>query len=112
MFGSTMGETRTYNPTQVFETFPFPEDAISVHRLDVAGREYYDFRVALMIEYDEGLTEIYNRFHDPDERSNAIGELRRLHAPGSTRQASEVIEAGSRPDATSAERARPNSTPR
>jgi hypothetical protein len=26
-----------------------------------------------------GLTKIYNRFHDPDERSNAIGELRRLH---------------------------------
>jgi hypothetical protein len=32
-----------------------------------------------MVEYDEGLTKIYNRFHDPDELSNAIGELRGLH---------------------------------
>jgi hypothetical protein len=40
---------------------------------------YFEFRAALMAEYDEGLTEIYSRFHDPEERSNAIGELRRLH---------------------------------
>ena len=32
-----------------------------------------------MVQNDEGLTKTYNRFHDPDERSNAIGELRRLH---------------------------------
>jgi len=32
-----------------------------------------------MVQNDEGLTKSYNRFHDPDERSNAIGELRRLH---------------------------------
>lgn len=43
------------------------------------GAEYYNFRAALMVENDEGLTKIYNRFHDREERSNAIGELRRLH---------------------------------
>jgi hypothetical protein len=32
-----------------------------------------------MRDYDEGLTTIYNRFHDPEDRSNAVGELRRLH---------------------------------
>jgi hypothetical protein len=32
-----------------------------------------------MVEQNEGLRKIYNRFHDPEERSNAIGELRRLH---------------------------------
>lgn len=31
-----------------------------------------------MVERNEGLTKIHNRFHDPDERSNAIGELPRL----------------------------------
>jgi hypothetical protein len=44
-----------------------------------AGNDYHSFRSEVMIEYNEGLTAIYNRFHDPDERSNAIGELRRLH---------------------------------
>ncbi len=33
-----------------------------------------------MIANDEGLTEIYNRFHDPEERDPGIAELRDLHA--------------------------------
>ena len=32
-----------------------------------------------MIRNNEGLTKIYNRFHDPEERSPDIAELRRLH---------------------------------
>src|SRR6185437_2913198 len=34
----------------------------------------------LMIANDEGLTKIYNRFHDPDERDPGIVKLRDLHA--------------------------------
>lgn len=48
--------------------------------LEVAGKDYYDFRAALMIEHDEGLTKTYNRFHDPEETNEKILELRRLHA--------------------------------
>jgi hypothetical protein len=33
-----------------------------------------------MLKSDEGLTETYNRFHDPDERSPEIQKLRELHA--------------------------------
>ena len=33
-----------------------------------------------MVENNEGLTKTYNRFHDPEERSPKIAELRRLHA--------------------------------
>ena len=33
-----------------------------------------------MIENNEGLTKTYNRFHDPEDRSQDILELRRLHA--------------------------------
>ena len=33
-----------------------------------------------MIQNNEGLTKTYNRFHDPDERSPKIVELRKLHA--------------------------------
>ena len=80
-FGSTFGsvDARTYNPTQVFQTFPFPEGFRTDPPLTDVGREYRGFRTTLMSEYNEGMTKIYNRFHDPDERSNAIGELRRLH---------------------------------
>jgi len=48
--------------------------------LERAGREYYDFRAALMVTNNEGLTKTYNRFHDPDERSPEILKLRELHA--------------------------------
>jgi hypothetical protein len=44
------------------------------------GKAYYDFRAALMIRNNEGLTKTYNRFHDPDERSPDILKLRELHA--------------------------------
>lgn len=33
-----------------------------------------------MVRNDEGLTRTYNRFHDPDERSPDILQLRELHA--------------------------------
>ena len=78
-FASSLEDRLRYTPTDCFETFPLPEPLDSDLRLGTVGQEYYNFRAALMVEYDEGLTKIYNRFHDPDERSNAIGELRRLH---------------------------------
>ena len=36
--------------------------------LELAGREYYEYRAALMVKNDQGLTTTYNRFHDPEER--------------------------------------------
>src|SRR5436190_484151 len=45
----------------------------------VSCREYHDFRAALMISNNEGLTKTYNRFHRPDEYYQDILELRRLH---------------------------------
>jgi hypothetical protein len=74
-----MKDDLRYTPTDCFQTFPLPEDWEGRSALEAAGRTYFDFRATLMVEYNEGLTKIYNRFHDPDERSNAIGELRRLH---------------------------------
>ena len=50
------------------------------HELDVVARAYYDFRAALMIRNDEGLTKTYNRFHDPDEDDPEIARLRDLHS--------------------------------
>ncbi len=74
-----MKDDLRYTPSDCFQTFPFPENLTDRGAAEITGRGCYEFRAALMVEYNEGLTAIYNRFHDPDERSNAIGELRRLH---------------------------------
>ena len=79
-FGSSMKDDLRYTPSDCFETFPFPEGWETRSDLEAAGKEYYEFRAALMIENDEGMTKTYNRFHDPEECSLEITELRRLHA--------------------------------
>ncbi|TAE92045.1 MAG: class I SAM-dependent DNA methyltransferase [Verrucomicrobia bacterium] len=79
-FCSTLEDRLNYSPTDAFETFPFPENWESDERLEEIGREYYDYRAELMVRNDEGLTNTYNRFHDPEEKSPAIQKLRELHA--------------------------------
>ena len=79
-FGSSMKDDLRYTPSDCFETFPFPENWESCPALEAAGEAYYDFRAALMVENNEGLTKTYNRFHDPDERDPRIARLRQLHA--------------------------------
>jgi hypothetical protein len=76
ILSGTLGDTLQYTPSLCFENFPAPQSTATIEMMSQA---YYEFRTSLMNEYREGLTVIYNRFHDPDERSNAIGELRRLH---------------------------------
>lgn len=79
-FGSSLEDRLRYTPSDCFETFPLPENWETHPAIEAAGRAYYDFRAALMIRNDEGLTKTYNRFHDPDESDPDILELRRLHA--------------------------------
>ena len=77
---STMKDDLNYSNTDCFENFPFPPNFETGLTLESAGQPYYDFRAALMIRNNEGLTKTYNRFHDPDERSPDILKLRELHA--------------------------------
>ena len=79
-FGSSMKDDLRYTPSDCFETFPFPPNFEADPTLEEAGHAYYEFRAALMVRNDEGLTKTYNRFHDPDERSADIDRLRELHA--------------------------------
>ena len=79
-FGSSMKDDLRYTPSDCFETFPFPEDWETRPDLEAAGQAYHDFRTALMVERDEGLTKAYNRFHDPHEHDPEIARLRDLHA--------------------------------
>jgi hypothetical protein len=77
--GSSLGTTLRYTPSDCFETFPFPENFETDPALEAVGNEYYEYRAALMVEHDEGLTKTYNRFHDPAESNGKILRLRELH---------------------------------
>jgi len=79
-FGSSLEDRLRYTPSDCFETFPFPENWETHSALEAAGRAYDEYRAALMVRNDEGLTKIYNRFHDPNERDPEILKLRELHA--------------------------------
>lgn len=79
-FSSTLKDDLAYALSDCFETFPFPEQFTQLDSLQQAGRCYYEFRAALMAQNNQGLTETYNRFHDPEERNPEILRLRELHA--------------------------------
>lgn len=80
VFSSSFKDDLRYTPTTCFETFPFPRGMETNQELEQAGREYHEFRAALMVRNDEGLTKTYNRFHDPNETSADMLTLRDLHA--------------------------------
>jgi hypothetical protein len=76
MTSSTMKDDLSYVPADSFDTFAMPAQS---PRLGHLGARYYDFRAALMVRNNEGLTKTYNRFHDPDETDPDILKLRELH---------------------------------
>ena len=76
-FSSSLEDRLRYNPTDCFDTFPFPG---SIGDLAGVGEQYYEHRATVMKRADEGLTDTYNRFHDPHEQSSEILHLRELHA--------------------------------
>ncbi|HAK94227.1 MAG TPA: SAM-dependent methyltransferase, partial [Planctomycetes bacterium] len=79
-FASSLEDRLRYTPSDCFETFPFPPAWETHPSLEATGKAYYEFRAALMIRNQEGLTKTYNRFHDPEERDPEILKLRELHA--------------------------------
>lgn len=88
-FGSSMKDDLRYTTSDCFDTFPFPQSVLTTSTespegkpaiLEAIGREYYEYRAALMARNREGLTTTYNRFHDPEETSPDILRLRELHA--------------------------------
>ena len=57
-----------------------PDNWTTNPNLEAAGQAYYEYRAALMVRNDEGMTKTYNRFHDPYEDNPELAELRELHA--------------------------------
>lgn len=78
-YGSSMKQDPRYNPSDCFETFPFPARWSENEVLRNIGKQYLSQRSELMISRNEGLTIIFNRFHDPSEFSIDIQKLRQLH---------------------------------
>ena len=79
VLASSMKDDMRYTPTDCFETFPFPANVLDNPDLENAGKAYYEFRAQLMIRNNQGLTETYNRFHNPAESSADFVTLRELH---------------------------------
>jgi hypothetical protein len=79
-FASSLEDRLRYTPSDCFETFPCPLEFGENQTLERAGRKYYEFRADFMVRNNQGLTAIYNRFHDPEERDPEIGKLRELHS--------------------------------
>ena len=78
-FSTTLKDDLQYTPSDCFETFPFPHGWRTCPTLEAIGKTYYDYRAALMVKNNEGLTKTYNRFHDPNETGPVIARLRDLH---------------------------------
>jgi len=78
-FASSMKDDLRYTSSDCFETFPLPTTWELNPTLEIMGKDYYEFRAALMVKNHEGLTKTYNRFHDPEENSPDILQLRKLH---------------------------------
>ncbi len=74
-YGSSLETRPVYTPSDCFETFPFP---LNESGLSEIGYRYHEFRRQLMLSRSEGLTNIYNRLHDPSEKSSEVSEFRNL----------------------------------
>jgi hypothetical protein len=75
-YGASLRLDARYTPSDCFETFPFPEDMSSLEKI---GEQYHVHRQSIMLVRQEGLTKIYNRFHNPEETAADIERLRTLH---------------------------------
>ncbi len=76
LYGSSMKNDPRYTPSDCFETFPFP---VNMEILEDIGERYYSYRQSITLGRHEGLTQTYNRFHDPEEGAGDIVRLRELH---------------------------------
>ena len=75
--GTLGGTTITYSTTESLETWPMP--SFTPECVDQIGQKYHDYREQIMSATNEGLTETYNSFHNPDENNSNIQQLRDLH---------------------------------
>lgn len=83
-YGSSNLSLLRYSPSDLFLTFPFPRNVDSLRSspataLDRIGKSYLSLRSRIMQEGKQGLTVVYNLFHDKIETNADIQKLRELH---------------------------------
>ena len=76
-YGSTLETRIRYTPSDVFETFPRPENT---ERLEGAGRALDEERREMMLRRDLGLTKLYNLVNDPELADSADEDVARLRS--------------------------------
>lgn len=62
-WGSKMGNTQRYTPTEVLETFPFPPSDVNGDIASTA-ESYFNYRQEILANREIGLTDLYNSVHD------------------------------------------------
>ena len=75
-----MGQQFCYTTSDCYENYPFPVEFSDSSALENAGELYDQCRSSLMLDQNEGITKIYNRFHNTNETAEDIERLRELHA--------------------------------
>jgi hypothetical protein len=75
---STSLDLLRYTASDVLETFPFPANLEASALLGV-GQKYIQARDAIRLSEHRSVNEIYNQFHNANERSEDILRLRALH---------------------------------
>jgi hypothetical protein len=75
-YASTFGQGLRYTPRDVLDNYAFVDPDKIVEDI---GNIYYVHRHQIMLDRQEGLTDTYNRFHDPEESAADIARLRELH---------------------------------
>lgn len=83
-FGIRRKEDLRYLPKRCSDTFPLPQGISAqlnseASSLDAIGEKYHHLRCEIMVALGDGLTGLYNRFHDQSNLSEDIVRLRALH---------------------------------
>jgi hypothetical protein len=73
---STIRNDLRYTPSDYLDTYPFLH--IKGDDLDLIGEKYHSVRESLLEKRREGITALYNHFHDPLETSEDIMEFRMI----------------------------------
>jgi hypothetical protein len=74
--GTLGASTLSYSTSAVLETWPMP---LMTDYLERVGEAYATLRDKIRREESVGLTDLYNRFHDPTDVSARMESLRALH---------------------------------
>jgi len=79
-YGSRLKNDLRYTPSDIFETFPFPNvNEEKSDELEGLGRRLDEKRRLVMHRDNIGLTKLYRLLHNPDCKDASISEMRMLH---------------------------------